>query len=59
VGASLQQDYSGSFCIASGPGCTGTVDLQGSFTDAVFSFANGTQLLVNVADPRTCPRPRM
>jgi hypothetical protein len=51
VGASLQQDYSGSFCIASGPGCTGTVDLQGSFTDAVFGFANGTQLSVNVADP--------
>lgn len=51
IGGQILQHYDGSFCIASGPGCTGTIDLQGVFTDAAFGNAGGTQLSVNVSNP--------
>jgi len=51
IGPALLQHYTGSFCIASGVNCTGTVDLQGSFTDAAFGLQSGPQLSINVANP--------
>jgi hypothetical protein len=52
VGATgILQHYDGSFCISSGAGCTGTIDLQGTFTDAAFGNSGGTQLSVNVSNP--------
>jgi hypothetical protein len=52
VGPAIVQHYNGTFCISSGAGCTGTIDLQGvSFADAAFGDAGGSQLSLNVADP--------
>ena len=51
VGPALLQHYSGTFCIASAAGCAGTVDLQGTFSDAAFGLQTGDQLSVNVASP--------
>jgi hypothetical protein len=51
VGPALLQHYSGSFCISSAVGCGGTVDLQGSFSDAAFGLTGGSQLSVNVSNP--------
>jgi hypothetical protein len=51
IGGQILQHYDGNFCIASGPGCTGTIDLKGVFTDAAFGNAGGTQLSVNVSNP--------
>lgn len=45
------QHYSGSFCLSSGPGCTGVDVLSGSFTDAAFGALGGPGLTVNVNDP--------
>jgi hypothetical protein len=51
VGPAILQHYSGNFCISSAAGCGGTVDLQGTFSDAAFGLGGGTQLSVNVASP--------
>jgi hypothetical protein len=51
IGPAILQHYSGSFCISSGLTCSGTVDLQGTFSDAAFGLGGGTQLSVNVANP--------
>ena len=51
VGPALLQHYSGTFCIAAAAGCAGTVDLQGTFSDAAFGLQTGDQLSVNVASP--------
>ena len=51
VGPAILQHYSGTFCISSGAGCSGTVDLSGTFSDAAFGLGGGTQLSVNVANP--------
>jgi hypothetical protein len=45
------QRFSGSFCITSGAGCTGTNLISGTFADAAFGTAGGTDLTVNVSDP--------
>jgi len=50
-GTGILQHYAGNFCVSSGAGCTGTIDLQGIFTDAAFGINGGTQLSVNVANP--------
>ena len=47
----ITQDYSGTFCIASAAGCTGTVYLSGTFVDAAFGLNGGTQLSMNAAQP--------
>lgn len=51
VGLALLQHYSGSFCITSATGCGGTNFLSGTFTDAAFGLATGSQLSVNVSNP--------
>jgi len=51
VGPALIQHYAGSFCVSSAAGCTGVVDLRGTFTDAAFGLTGGPQLSVNVANP--------
>jgi hypothetical protein len=51
VGPALLQHYSGSFCISAGGLCSGTIDLRGTFSDAAFGLATGSQLSVNVSDP--------
>jgi hypothetical protein len=51
VGQALLQHYSGSFCITSGPGCSGVDFLSGTFSDAAFGLATGSQLSVNVSNP--------
>lgn len=51
VGAALLQHYSGSFSITSGPGGSGIDYLSGTFTDAAFGLATGSQLSVNVSNP--------
>ncbi|HTI78920.1 MAG TPA: PEP-CTERM sorting domain-containing protein [Acetobacteraceae bacterium] len=51
IGPAILQHYSGTFCVASGANCSGTIDLQGSFTDAAFGLTGGSQLSVNVANP--------
>jgi hypothetical protein len=51
VGQALLQHYSGNFCITSGPGCTGIDFLSGTFIDAAFGLATGSQLSVNVSNP--------
>ena len=50
-GLAVLQHYSGSFCISTGAGCTGTNELSGTFSDAAFGLNGGTQLSVNVANP--------
>lgn len=47
----LGQRFSGSFCITSGPGCSGTNFISGTFSDAAFGTAGGVDLTVNVSDP--------
>jgi hypothetical protein len=51
VGGALLQHYSGSFCITSAAGCTGSNILSGTFSDAAFGAAGGTGLVVNVSNP--------
>lgn len=51
IGPALLQHYSGSFCISSALNCTGTIDLQGSFSDAAFGLTGGPQLSINVGNP--------
>lgn len=51
VGAALLQHYSGTFCITSAAGCGGINFLSGTFTDAAFGLATGSQLSVNVSNP--------
>jgi len=51
VGPAILQHFAGSFCISAAASCTGTVDLQGTFSDAAFGLNGGTQLSVNVANP--------
>jgi PEP-CTERM motif len=45
------QHYSGSFCISTGAGCTGTDVLSGTFSDAAFGALGGPGLVVNVNNP--------
>jgi len=47
----IVQHYDGTFCVSSGPGCTGTDFLSGSFTDAAFGAGGGPGLVVNVNNP--------
>ena len=47
----ITQNYDGNFCITSGPGCSGTNFLSGTFTDAAFGQNGGSQLSINVAKP--------
>ena len=51
LGASAIQHYSGTFCISTGPGCTGTDVLSGAFSDAAFGALTGPGLVVNVNNP--------
>ena len=50
-GTQVLQHYDGTFSITSGAGDTGTNYLSGSFSDAAFGAATGSQLSVNVANP--------
>ena len=50
LGAVIQH-YDGTFCITSGPGCTGTNILSGAFSDAAFGALGGPGLVVNVNNP--------
>lgn len=50
-GVVIQQDYTGTFCIASLAGCTGTVYLRGSFTELTVGFNGGAQFSMNAAQP--------
>jgi hypothetical protein len=45
------QLFSGTFCFASGAGCTGTHFLTGTFSDAAFGGIGGPGLTVNVNNP--------
>jgi PEP-CTERM motif-containing protein len=45
------QRFTGNFCITSGPGCTGTNFISGTFSDAAFGTNGGVDLTVNVSDP--------
>jgi hypothetical protein len=49
IGPAVLQHYSGTFCVASGAGCTGTDYLSGSFTDAALGI--GGQLSIIVGNP--------
>jgi PEP-CTERM motif len=49
IGPAVLQHYSGTFCVASGAGCTGTDYLSGSFTDAALGIGN--QLSIVVGNP--------
>jgi len=52
VGATgILQHFNGTFCLSSMAGCGGIVFLSGSFSDAAFGTATGSQLTVNVANP--------
>lgn len=51
VAGNVIQEFSGSFCITSGAGCTGTNFLSGVFTDATFGAAGGAALTLSAADP--------
>jgi Zn-dependent alcohol dehydrogenase len=52
VGATgILQHFNGTFCLSSLTGCGGTIFLRGSFSDAAFGTATGSQLTVNVANP--------
>lgn len=51
VGSAVIQHYSGSFCITTGPGCSGVNVLSGTFTDAAFGAVGGPGLAVNVNNP--------
>lgn len=51
IAGAVVQHYSGTFCITSGPGCTGTNLLSGTFTDAAFGGLGGPGLVVNVNNP--------
>jgi hypothetical protein len=51
LGAAVIQHYSGSFCLTTGAGCTGTDVLSGTFTDAAFGALGGAGLVVNVNAP--------
>jgi hypothetical protein len=50
AGAAIQH-YDGSFCLSSGPGCSGVDVLSGNFADAAFGALGGPGLVVNVNDP--------
>lgn len=45
------QHFSGSFCITSGPGCSGTNFLSGTYADAALGALGGDGLTINVANP--------
>lgn len=51
LASAVIQHYSGSFCISTGAGCTGTDLLSGTFTDAAFGALTGPGLVVNVNNP--------
>jgi PEP-CTERM motif len=54
IGPAVLQHYSGTFCIASGAGCTGTDYLSGSFTDAALGIGGQLSIIVgNPPDPLT------
>lgn len=45
------QHYSGSFCVSTGAGCSGTDVLSGTFSDAAFGALGGPGLVLNVNNP--------
>ena len=51
IASAVVQHFSGSFCVTTGPGCTGTNVLSGTFTDAAFGGLGGPGLVVNVNAP--------
>jgi hypothetical protein len=51
IGPAVLQHYAGSFCISSGLGCSGTIALKGSFSDAAFGALSGPGLVVTVSKP--------
>jgi hypothetical protein len=51
VATAVIQHYSGSFCVSTGVGCTGTNVLSGTFSDAAFGALTGPGLVVNVNNP--------
>lgn len=51
LASAVIQHYSGSFCISTGAGCTGTDLLSGTFSDAAFGALGGPGLVVNVNNP--------
>ena len=51
IASAVLQHYSGTFCITTGAGCTGTNVLSGTFTDAAFGGLGGPGLVVNVNNP--------
>jgi hypothetical protein len=51
IGTAVIQHYNGSFCISTGPGCTGNDVLSGTFSDAAFGAVGGPGLVVNVNNP--------
>lgn len=51
LGTAVIQHFSGSFCLATGPGCTGLDVLSGTFTDAAFGALGGPGLTVNANNP--------
>ena len=51
IAGNVVQNYSGTFCITSGAGCTGTNYLSGSFSDAVFGAIGGPSLTLSASQP--------
>jgi hypothetical protein len=51
VAGILHQTYSGTFCITSGAGCTGTNYLSGTFIDDLTGSAGGSQLTLGATTP--------
>jgi hypothetical protein len=51
VAGNVVQNYSGTFCITSGAGCTGTNYLSGTFSDAVFGANGGPSLTLSASQP--------
>jgi PEP-CTERM motif-containing protein len=49
IGPNVAQEFSGTFCITSGLGCTGTNYLSATFTDAI--FGTGASLTMSSAQP--------
>lgn len=51
IGSALLQHYTGTFCVSTGAGCTGTDLLSGAFTDAAFGGKGGPGLVINTNNP--------
>ena len=51
LGSQIIQLYTGTFCLTSGLGCSGTNYISGTFSDAAFGANGGPGLTVNVNNP--------